>query len=42
VPRQSIPAGETASWPALFTVSETEREVLPLPVVVLAKLTVSL
>jgi hypothetical protein len=34
--------GETANWPALFTVSETERDVLPLPVVVLAKLTVSL
>ena len=36
------PAGETANWPALLTVSETERDVLPLPVVVLAKLTVSL
>ena len=35
------PAGRTANCPSLLTVSETERDVLPLPVVVLAKLTVS-
>ena len=36
------PAGNTANWPMLLTVSETGRDVLPLPVVVLAKFTVSL
>src|SRR5688500_4769645 len=36
------PAGKTANWPTLLTVSDTGREVFPLPVVAFAKLILSL